>query len=76
MCTSKIKNDDELALKIYFRGIHGRSQDMVKLRKPDGLEVAITHVIEEKNFVPTQMQNHFINIHLILPNPIHKNQFR
>lgn len=59
-CTFKLKNYDELALKTFIRGLTGRVQDMVRLRDPDTLEVAISHVIEEENFMLAQRQSNFI----------------
>lgn len=52
----KIKNYDELSLKTFIRGLSGRVQDMVRLRNPTTLELAISYVIEEENFALSQKQ--------------------
>nr|CAH7748166.1 unnamed protein product [Callosobruchus chinensis] len=49
--TFQIKNYDELCLKTFIRGLTGRVQDMVRLRNPDSLELAISYVLEEENFM-------------------------
>lgn len=59
-CTFKIKNYDELALKTFIRGLSGRVQDMVRLRNPNSLELAISYVLEEENFMLSQRQNQSI----------------
>lgn len=52
----KIKNYDELALKTFIRGLTGRVQDMVRLRNPDTIELAMSYVLEEENFMLNQRQ--------------------
>ncbi|CAH1977945.1 unnamed protein product [Acanthoscelides obtectus] len=54
--TFQIKNYDELCLKTFIRGLTGRVQDMVRLRNPDSLELAISYVLEEENFMLHQRQ--------------------
>lgn len=53
----QIKNYDDLSLKTFIRGLTGRVQDMVRLRNPDSLEVAISYVLEEENFILSQKQS-------------------
>nr|CAH7724850.1 unnamed protein product [Callosobruchus chinensis] len=55
--TFQIKNYDELCLKTFIRGLTGRVQDMVRLRNPDSLELAISYVLEEENFMLHQRQS-------------------
>lgn len=52
----QLKNYDELALKTFIRGLSGRIQDMVRLRNPDSIELAISYVLEEENFLLNQRQ--------------------
>lgn len=54
--TFRMENYDELALKTYLRGLTGRIQDMVRLRDPDSLELAMSYVLEEENFLLNQRQ--------------------
>lgn len=54
----KLANYDELALKTFIRGLSGRTQDMVRLRNPGNLELAISIVLEEENFTLYQKQNY------------------
>lgn len=54
--TFQIKNYDDLSLKTFIRGLSGRVQDMVRLRNPNSLEVAISYVLEEENFMLNQKQ--------------------
>lgn len=63
----QIKNYDELSLKTFIRGLSGRIQDMVRLRNPDSLELAISYVIEEENFALNQKQ--FLNYNTKSENP-------
>nr|CAI5820952.1 unnamed protein product [Callosobruchus analis] len=55
--TFQSKNYDELCLKTFILGLTGRVQDMVRLRNPDSLELAISYVLEEKNFMLHQRQS-------------------
>lgn len=66
----QIKNYENLALKTYIRGLTGRVQDMVRLRAPTSLELAISYVLEEENFILSQKQN--LNIQNSFPN-FHRN---
>lgn len=52
----RMENYDELSLKTFIRGLTGRIQDMVRLRAPDTLELAISYVLEEENFMHNQRQ--------------------
>lgn len=56
-----IKNYDDLSLKTFIRGLSGRIQDMVRLRNPNSLELAISYVLEEENFMLNQKQMSFYN---------------
>lgn len=53
-CTFNIINYHEFALKTLIRGLHCKIEAMVKLRHTDSLEVAISDVIEEENFLLTK----------------------
>lgn len=56
-----IKNYDGLSLKTFIRGLSGRIQDMVRLRIPDNLELAISYVLEEENLMLNQKQISFFH---------------
>ena len=45
-----LKQYDSLALKTFIRGLTGQLQSIIRLRKPDSLELAMTYVTEEENF--------------------------
>lgn len=55
-CQFRMENYDELSLKTFIRGLTGRIQDMVRLRNPNSLELAISYVLEEENFLYNQKQ--------------------
>lgn len=69
----QIKNYDELSLKTFIRGLTGRIQDLVRLRNPDSLELAMAYVVEEENFTLSQKQHGYIQNLNSRPNPVNGN---
>lgn len=59
--TIKIRNYNDLALKTFIRGLTGQLQNNIRLRNPDSLEVAMSLVIEEENFMYSQNRSNTLN---------------
>lgn len=56
-----ISNYNNLALKTFIRGLPNSVQTNVRLRKPDSLEIAMSYVIEEENFMYSTNQLNTLN---------------
>lgn len=57
----QIKNDNDLALKAFIRGLGGQIQNNVRLRDPDSLEKAMSLIIEEEDFLCFSQRNNALS---------------